>query len=112
MRPSPDKNKMLHATTRQEWRTWLEKHYRSETEVWLVYARKHSGKPRIAYNDAVEEALCFGWIDSTVKSIDQDSFAQRFSVRKPQSPYLGNVTFRMCLDAAWTSYGFSGRGCD
>lgn len=83
----PDKNKILYLTTRQEWRTWLEKHYQSETEVWLVYYKKHSGKPRIPYNDAVEEALCFGWIDSTVKTIDEDSFAQRFSVRNPKSRY-------------------------
>jgi uncharacterized protein YdeI (YjbR/CyaY-like superfamily) len=87
MTRSPDKNKMLYVTTRQAWRTWLKKHYKSETEVWLVYHKKHSGKPRIAYNDAVEEALCFGWIDSTVKTIDKDSFAQRFSVRKPKSRY-------------------------
>ena len=87
MTRNPDKNKMLYVTTRQEWRTWLEKHYKSETEVWLVYYKKHSGKPRIPYNDAVEEALCFGWIDSTVKTIDEDSFAQRFSVRKPKSRY-------------------------
>jgi uncharacterized protein YdeI (YjbR/CyaY-like superfamily) len=78
---------MLYVTTRQEWRTWLKKHYKSDAEVWLVYYKKHSGKPRIAYNDAVEEALCFGWIDSTVKTIDKDSFAQRFSVRKPKSQY-------------------------
>ena len=87
MTRNPDKNYMLYVTTRQEWRTWLETHYKSETEVWLVYYKKHSGKPRIPYNDAVEEALSFGWIDSTVKTIDEDSFAQRFSVRKPSSRY-------------------------
>jgi len=52
-----------------------------------VYYKKHTGKPRINYNEAVEEALCFGWIDSTVKSIDEDRFAQRFSLRNPKSPY-------------------------
>jgi uncharacterized protein YdeI (YjbR/CyaY-like superfamily) len=65
----------------------LKKHAKSEREVWLVYYKKHTGKPRIPYNDAVEEALCFGWIDSTVKRIDDDRFAQRFSVRNPKSPY-------------------------
>jgi uncharacterized protein YdeI (YjbR/CyaY-like superfamily) len=95
MTRSPDKNKMLYVTTRQEWRTWLKKHYKSETEVWLVYYKKHSGKPRIAYNDAVEEALCFGWIDSTVKTIDKDSFAQRFSMRKPKSRYSQANTERL-----------------
>jgi len=52
-----------------------------------VFAKKHTGKPRISYNDAVEEALCFGWIDSIVRTIDQDSFAQRFSLRKAKSSY-------------------------
>lgn len=54
-------------------------------ELWLVYYRKETGKPRIAYNDAVEEALCFGWIDSTIKKIDDERFAQRFSPRRPDS---------------------------
>lgn len=78
---------LLHATTRSQWRAWLKKHHKTHSEVWLVYARKHTGKPRLAYNDAVEEALCFGWIDSTVRSIDDDQFAQRFSVRRPGSKY-------------------------
>jgi len=52
-----------------------------------VYYKKHTGEPRIPYNDAVEEALCFGWIDSTVKSVDEDRYAQRFSLRNPKSPY-------------------------
>jgi uncharacterized protein YdeI (YjbR/CyaY-like superfamily) len=65
----------------------LKKHYKSEKEIWLVYYKKHTGKPRIPYNEAVEEALCFGWIDSIVKSIDDDRFAQRFSVRNPKRPY-------------------------
>lgn len=52
-----------------------------------MYYKKHTGKPRISYDDAVEEALCFGWIDSTVKSIDEGRFAQRFSFRNPKSPY-------------------------
>ena len=82
-----DKNKMLHVTNRKEWRAWLKKHYKSEKEVWLVYYRKHTGQPRIPYNEAVEGALCFGWIDSTVKSIDEDRFAQRFSPRNPKSRY-------------------------
>lgn len=70
-----------------EWRKWLNKNYKSEKEIWLVYYRKTSGRPRIPYNDAVEEALCFGWIDSNVKKLDEERFAQRFSPRKPGSPY-------------------------
>jgi uncharacterized protein YdeI (YjbR/CyaY-like superfamily) len=79
--------KLLHVTSRDAWRAWLERHYRTEPEVWVVYHRKASGKPRISYNDAVEEALCFGWIDSTVRSIDDQRYAQRFSPRRPNSEY-------------------------
>jgi uncharacterized protein YdeI (YjbR/CyaY-like superfamily) len=82
-----DEAVLLYVTNGREWRDWLKRHYKSEKEVWLVYYKKHTGKPRIPYNDAVEEALCFGWIDSIVKSIDEDSFAQRFSLRNPKSPY-------------------------
>ncbi|TAK63162.1 MAG: hypothetical protein EPO24_04405 [Bacteroidetes bacterium] len=77
----------LYLSTRAEWRTWLRKHHKTEKEIWLVYYNKQSGKRRIPYNDAVEEALCFGWIDSTQKKIDADSFAQRFTPRKPKSPW-------------------------
>lgn len=82
-----DEAKLLYIKDRAEWRDWLTKHYKSEKEVWLLYYKKHTGMPRIPYNDAVEEALCFGWIDSTAKSIDEGRFAQRFSVRKSKSPY-------------------------
>ena len=82
-----DEAKLLYVTNRREWRDWLKSHYKSEKEIWLVYYKKHTGKPRILYNDAVEEALCFGWIDSIVKGIDEDSFAQRFSLRNPRTPY-------------------------
>jgi uncharacterized protein YdeI (YjbR/CyaY-like superfamily) len=87
MKRNLDEAKLLYVTNNIEWRDWLKKHYQSEKEVWLVYYKTHSGKPRIPYNDAVEEALCFGWIDSTVRSIDEDRFAQRFSLRNPKSPY-------------------------
>ena len=79
--------KLLNVSKRSEWRKWLEKHHASEQEVWLVYYKGHTGKPRIPYNDAVEEALCFGWIDSTVRRIDPDRFAQRFSIRRANAPY-------------------------
>jgi len=67
----------FYAPDRRTWRCWLQEHYRDEKEVWLVYFRKQAGKPRIPYNDAVEEALCFGWIDSTVKHLDEERIAQR-----------------------------------
>ena len=87
MKRSLDEAELLYVTDGREWRDWLKRHYKSEKEVWLVYYKKHTGKPRISYNDAVEEALCFGWIDSIVKTIDEDRYAQRFSLRNPKSPY-------------------------
>jgi uncharacterized protein YdeI (YjbR/CyaY-like superfamily) len=80
-------SKTLHVTNRKAWRTWLREHYKTEKEIWLVYDKKETGQPRIAYNDAVEEALCFGWIDSIVKKVDKTRTAQRFSPRKPKSKY-------------------------
>lgn len=77
--------KTLYVKTRNQWRRWLQKNHSSEPEIWLVYYNKQSGKPRIPYNDAVEEALCYGWIDSTAKKIDKDSTAQRFSPRRKNS---------------------------
>jgi uncharacterized protein YdeI (YjbR/CyaY-like superfamily) len=74
--------KTLYVTSREDWRAWLTKHYRSETEVWLIYYKKQSGRPRISYDHAVEEALCFGWIDSIVKKIDDGRFAQKFTPRR------------------------------
>jgi uncharacterized protein YdeI (YjbR/CyaY-like superfamily) len=75
----------LYVTNRKTWRSWLSKNYASAPDIWLIYYKKESGKPRIPYNDAVEEALCYGWIDSIVKSVDHECFAQRFSPRKPKS---------------------------
>ncbi|HEX3126079.1 MAG TPA: YdeI/OmpD-associated family protein [Thermoanaerobaculia bacterium] len=73
--------KTLHVTNREDWRAWLAGHYDTETEVWLVFAKQHTGKPRVSYDDAVEEALCYGWIDSIVKKIDDDHYAQKFTPR-------------------------------
>jgi len=79
--------KTLSVSSRKAWRDWLRKHYKKDREIWLVYYKKATGKARITYNDAVEEALCFGWIDSTVKTLDERRFAQRFSPRKPRSKF-------------------------
>jgi len=82
-----DITKILHVTKRKDWRSWLSRHYKAKKEIWLVYYKKETGKPRISYNDAEEEALCFGWIDSTLKTLDEQRMAQRFTPRKPQSKY-------------------------
>lgn len=75
----------LYVSDRKSWRAWLRKNYRKKSEIWLVFYKLNSGKKRIPYNDSVEEALCFGWIDSIVKAIDKEKFAQRFSPRRPGS---------------------------
>ena len=79
--------KTLYVPTRAEWRAWLTKHHESESEVWLIYYKQQSGRPRISYDDAVEEALCFGWIDSIVKRIDDEKFAQKFTPRRNTSKW-------------------------
>src|SRR5688572_3742631 len=81
--------KPFYAKDRKTWRRWLEKNHAKSPGIWLVYYKKASGKPRVTYNDAVEEALCFGWIDSTVKSLDEERYMQRFTPRKPKSGWSG-----------------------
>ncbi len=73
--------------TRAEWREWLAANFETVKEVWFVFPNKSSGKTGILYNDAVEEALCFGWIDSTVGTLDKDHKIQRFTPRRPRSTY-------------------------
>ena len=79
--------KTLYIKTRSEWRSWLKKNYRREKEIWLVFQNKSSAKKSISYEEAVEEALCFGWIDSIVKKTKKDSRVQRFTPRNPKSSY-------------------------
>lgn len=75
----------LHFTLRKEWREWLAKNHATVKEAWLVFYKKPSGKPRIPYNDAVEEALCFGWIDGKLKRVDDNYYIQRFTPRRRNS---------------------------
>lgn len=77
----------LYIHEREKWRAWLKKNHNKKSEIWLIYYKKGSGKPRIDYNDAVEEALCFGWIDSIVKGIDDNKYTQRFSPRRKGSSW-------------------------
>lgn len=77
----------LYAASREDWREWLEKNHDTEKDVWLIYYKKHTGRARIPYDDAVEEAICFGWIDSTVKKIDEEKYVQKFSPRKAGSKW-------------------------
>jgi len=80
-----DNIKTFHAKTRKLWRKWLEKNHTKEKSVWLVMYRKDSKVPSVSYAEAVEEALCFGWIDSIKKKKDAESSIQFFSQRKPKS---------------------------
>lgn len=75
----------FYARDREEWRNWLENNHSTVQGIWLVYYKKHSGKLRIPYNDAVEEALCFGWIDGKIKRINDDYYIQWFTPRRPGS---------------------------
>jgi len=70
---------------RAQWRDWLRKNHASQTEVWLVFLKKHTGRQNVSYNDSVEEALCFGWIDGVKRSIDEDRYMHRFTPRKADS---------------------------
>ncbi|MEN9917936.1 MAG: hypothetical protein RL662_372 [Bacteroidota bacterium] len=72
---------------RKDWRKWLTSNFETANEIWFVFPNKSSGKKSITYNDAVEEALCFDWIDSTIKSLDKEHQIQRFTPRNPKSAY-------------------------
>jgi uncharacterized protein YdeI (YjbR/CyaY-like superfamily) len=79
--------KNIRAKNRLAWRAWLKRNHHSSPEIWLVFFKKHTGKPCVSYDEAVEEALCFGWVDSRVRSIDADSYEQRFTPRKPSGAW-------------------------
>ena len=75
----------LDVPNRQRWREWLQEHHDSATEIWLVFYKRHTAQTTMSYDDAVEEALCFGWVDSLVKRLDSDRFARKFTPRKADS---------------------------
>jgi uncharacterized protein YdeI (YjbR/CyaY-like superfamily) len=77
--------KTLYVKDRKRWRSWLKRFGQRAKEIWLIYPKKHSGKVRIPYDDAVEEALCFGWIDGVTGKLDADHYVQRFTPRRSSS---------------------------
>ncbi|MDY6965323.1 MAG: YdeI/OmpD-associated family protein [Halobacteriota archaeon] len=100
-------------TDREEWRNWLEEHHETEDEIWLIYYKKHTGKPRIPYDDAVEEAICFGWIDGIVKKIDEEKYAQRYTPRRKKSVWsdLNKIRARKMIESGrMTSAGLEKLG--
>lgn len=79
--------KTVDARTPEQWRRWLVDHHASESEVWLVFHKRHTRQASIAYEDAVDEALCFGWVDSLIKRLDDARYARKFTPRKVDSKW-------------------------
>lgn len=79
------KLKTLDVRSRARWRAWLAAKHDSATEIWLVFHKPHTGKPSIDYEDSVEEAICFGWVDSLIRRLDDDCYARKFTPRKSNS---------------------------
>ena len=77
----------FYASDREAWRAWLESHHGQEAEVWLIYYRANSGVASIPYEDSVEEALCFGWVDSLIQRIDEQCYGRKFTPRQANSPW-------------------------
>jgi uncharacterized protein YdeI (YjbR/CyaY-like superfamily) len=85
----------LRADDREAWRDWLVRNHGTEKEVWLTLYKKNSGRRGVSYDAAVEEALCFGWIDSAIRGVDGESYAQKFTPRKPGSRWSDSNRARM-----------------
>ncbi len=77
----------FHPENEQEWRNWLKENHLEKQSIWLIYYKKSTGKKSLAWSEAVDQALCFGWIDSTARPIDEHTYMQFFTKRKPKSPW-------------------------
>jgi uncharacterized protein YdeI (YjbR/CyaY-like superfamily) len=77
--------KTLRVHSVRQWREWLDAHHASESEIWLVFPKRHTGVASMAYGDALDEALCYGWVDSLVKRLDDRRFARKFTPRRADS---------------------------
>jgi uncharacterized protein YdeI (YjbR/CyaY-like superfamily) len=115
----PRMSNTLHLKTRHAWRKWLQEHQGSVREVWLVFAKRHTGLGSLSYDDAVEEAICFGWIDSLVRGLDEDRYARKFTPRKADSRWstanrrrYADLKSRGLLAAAGLSRAPTGRSGD
>lgn len=80
-----DNKDQLMFRNRDEWRSWLEQNHDKSDGIWVIYYKKHTGKESLSYNEGVEEALCFGWIDSQIKSIDSQMYMQKYTPRRKGS---------------------------
>lgn len=103
--------KQLYVSTRSQWRRWLaENHDKADDGIWLVYFRKETRKPSLVYEESVEEALCFGWIDSIIRKIDADSYCRRFTPRKDGSKWSSSNKRRVektIRDGRMTEFGLA-----
>ena len=100
----------LYVTDREGFRQWLEQNHKSKKVIWLIQYKKSAKKPSIDYIEAVEEALCFGWIDGTQKSIDAERYALRFSPRRPKSNWTETNKHRarrLIAEGKMTETGFA-----
>ena len=94
--------------SRREWRSWLRRHHKSAAGVWLIYAKKHTGIPSLTWQEGVEEALCFGWIDSLRRPVDDTYFKQLYTPRKPKSAWSAinkRTVERLIADGLMTAAG-------
>jgi len=101
---------LLHLNSRQEWRAWLAEHHQDKQEIWLMIYKSSSGKREFPLSHAVEEALCYGWIDSTLKPIDPSSYALRFSPRRKNSHWAESNwerALRLLRDGKMTPSGMA-----
>ena len=83
----PTETVTLDAGSKKQWRAWLVRHHRSSPGVWLVFHKDHTGVRSISYEDSIRVALCFGWVDSLIKRLDNDRYARKFTPRKPTSKW-------------------------
>src|ERR671923_1220879 len=90
-----DVGETVRVRSRDEWRRWLARHHADRKEIWLIYHKKASGKTGVSYDESVEEALAYGWIDGSIKTIDQESYAGRFTPRKPTSNWSASNIARV-----------------
>jgi uncharacterized protein YdeI (YjbR/CyaY-like superfamily) len=100
----------FYSATRKEWRAWLKQNHAKVDEIWLVYYKRHTGKPSIGYVDSVEEAICFGWIDGIKKRMDDQRYTHRFTPRKPKSrwsPRNIELAKRMIKEGKMTQAGLA-----
>jgi uncharacterized protein YdeI (YjbR/CyaY-like superfamily) len=97
----PEITETFHPMNRAEWRAWLEENHATKDEIWLVYYKQATGKPRVQYIESVLEAICFGWIDGIAKTIDDERTAQRFTPRRPKGNWteLNKERARRLIDA-------------